>query len=283
MSSNRTSSGDTPVLIQLQNTAFWKAKLWCGILVGLQVFLFFGGLVSIFSEPWSLEYPWLAFPLAVAGALITARASYLKGRAEFLKRQHEYLDGLDSQPSARTLVNLRAELPLELRPEVERLLTEGVTYASDSPVGLKRMLEIICESAFFSQYLAGRCAIYLMGLLVVTGVLAVSFLLFCLHTLHDAGTSVTAARSVAATLVFLISVGTIRSWRGYAIFSTKADQAHAEAARLLARETLEPCEAHRLLSEYQIARATAPLIPTTVWKLHRSRLNQIWATRHSSN
>ena len=283
MPSNRTSSCDTPVLIQLQNTAFWKAKLWCGILVGLQVFLFLGGLVSIFSDRWSLGYPWLAFLAAVAGALITARATYLKGRAEFLKRQHEYLDALDRGPSAHTLANLRAELPIELRPEAERLLTEGVTYASDSPVGLKRVLENVCESAFFSQYLAGRCASYLLGLLVVTGVLAISFLLYCLHTLHDTETSVTAARSVAATLVFLISVGTIRSWRGYANFSAKADQAHAEAERLLAQETLDPCEAHRLLSEYQLARATAPLIPTTVWKLHRDRLNEIWSTRHNSN
>ena len=283
MSSVQKTPDKIPVLIRLQNTAFRQAKLWSGLLVGLQVFLFAGGVVSIFSERWSLSYPWLAFPLAVVGVWISSRAAHFKSRAEFLKRQHEYLDGLGNRPSDRISANLQAELPAELKPEVERLLTEGVTYASDSPAGLKRVLENVCESAFFSQHLAGRCAVYLLGLLMVTGVFAVSFLLYCLHTLHDAATAVTAARSIAATLVFLISAGTVRSWRGYASFSAKADQTYADAARLLTGENLDACETHRLLSEYQLARAAAPLLPTTVWKLHRGRLNQIWATRHTTD
>jgi len=281
--SNQDSSASPPVLVRLQNATFRQAKLWASMQVGLQAILFAGGLVSIFSERWSLGYPWLAFPLAVIGVCMTLRTTYFKGRAEFLKRQHEYLDGLGSQPSERILANLRAELPAALKPEVERLLTAGTTYASASPAGLNRVLENVCQSAFFSRQLAAYCAHYLLILLVVTGVVAVSFLLFCLHTLHDAVSAVTAARSVAATLVFLISVGTIRCWRGYATFSAKAEQAYAEADRQLAQADPGPCETHRILAEYQLARAAAPLIPTAVWRFHRTRLNEIWDTRNHSN
>jgi hypothetical protein len=207
---------------------------------------------------------------------MTARATNLKGRAESLKRQHEFLDGLGAAPSDRTLANLRAELPADLKPEVDRLLTEGVTYASKQPVGLKRVLENLCESAFYSRYLATLCATYLLALMLITGVAAVSFLLFCLNTLHDATTAVTAARAIAATLVFLISAGTIKSWRGYLSFSAKADQAHAEAARLLKDDEPDPCETHRVLAEYQLARAGAPMIPTLIWERHHDRLDAIW-------
>lgn len=265
------------VLVRLQNAAYQKAKFWTGALVGLQAFLFAGGLVSIFSTGWSVSYPWLAFPLAVAGALMASRATHLKARAELLKRQNEFLDGLGTTPSPRTLANLQAELPPDLKPEVDRLLTEGVTFVSTEPVGLARALDNLCESAFFSHHLARLCAGYLLALMIVTGVVAVSFLLFCLHTLHDASAGVTAARAVAATLVFLISVGTLKSWHGYARFSANADRAHEEAARLLKVADLDPCDAHRAIAEYQLARAGAPMIPTFVWEIHRDRLNQIWA------
>lgn len=278
VNSKPTPPDKAPILVQLQNAAFQKAKFWSCALVGMQVFLFAGGLVSLLSVGWSLSYPWLAFPLAAAGAVMTARATHMKSRAESLKRQHEFLDGLGSAPSDRTLANLRAELPAALQPEIDRLLTEGVTYASAQPAGLKRILENVSESAFFSSHLAAKCAIYLLALMLITGVVAVSFLLFFLTTLDDATTAVTAARAIAATLVFLISAGTLKSWRGYVSFSAKANQAHAEAARLLKDGEPDPCETHRVLAEYQLARAGAPMIPTEIWKMHRDRLNAIWAS-----
>jgi hypothetical protein len=280
MSAESVLNAKAPILIQLQNFAFQKAKFWSIALIGLQAFLFTGGFASIFSARWSLSYPWLAFPLAVVGALISVHATDLKGRAEWLKRQHEFLNGLGVTPSARTLTNLQAELPSDLKPGVDRLLTEGVTYASEQSIGLPRLLENVCESAFFSHHLASRCARYLLILLVFTGTIASSLLLFCLSTLQDATTGVIAARAIAATLVFLISVGTIKSWRGYVNFSSKADLAYSEATRLLKDTTPDSCEAHRVVAEYQLARANAPMIPTKVWLIHRDHLNKIWLSSH---
>jgi hypothetical protein len=88
------------------------------------------------------------------------------------------------------------------------------------------------------------------------------------------------ARAIAATLVFLISVGTIKSWRGYATFSSQADHAHSEAVRLLKESNPDPCETHRIVAEYQLARAGAPMIPTKIWKIHRDHLNKIWSNSH---
>lgn len=269
-----------PILVQLQNAAFQKAKYLSCALVGMKVFLFAGGLISLLSAGWSLSYPWLAFPIAAAGAVMTARATNMKDQAESLKRQHEFLDGLGAAPSDRTLANLRAELPDTLQLEIDRLLTEGVTYASAQPAGLKRILQNVSESAFFSRHLAMKCATYLLTLMSITVVVAVSFLFFLLSTLHNGTTAVTAARAIAATLVFLISVGTLKSWRGYVSFRSKADQAHAEAARLLNDAEPDPYESLRVLAEYQLARASAPMIPTKIWEMHRDRLNTIWTSSH---
>ena len=84
------------------------------------------------------------------------------------------------------------------------------------------------------------------------------------------------AKFVAATLLFLISVGTLRSWLAYAALSQKAGDIDGEAGRLVAAGKVDAFEAQRLLAEYQLARASAPLVPTWVWRLHRESLNKNW-------
>lgn len=264
------------------NAAFDKAKSWAGAVLILQAALFLAGIIAIFAPHFTISYPWIALPLALLGAGLTSHAARLKGMAETVKRQHEYVAGFGRVPSGRQLADLRMNLPEGLPAELDRLLREGITYSSAKPPGPVRVLENLSESAWFSKHLAAYCTRSLAAVFVITMVIAVSLLLLCATTLTGTSVGIAAAKCVSATLLFLISVGTVRSCFGYHRFAQKAAEIDTEACSLAANQTPDPCETQRLLAEYQLARASAPLIPTWVWRFRRKRLNQNWALRAPS-
>jgi hypothetical protein len=69
------------------------------------------------------------------------------------------------------------------------------------------------------------------------------------------------------------------SWLEYLTLSQKAKDVDAEAEHLLASTDASAFEVHCLLTEYQVARASAPLVPTWIWKLYRDSLNNDWKLR----
>lgn len=248
----------------------------------LQGGLYVAGVVAVFWPNITLAYPWVAVPLALVGAEIARRAAMYKGLAETAKRHHEYFAGFGTTPSGGQLADLRQSLRKELSAEANELLKKGITYASDEPHGPRRVLENLSESAWFTKHLASKCVLLVASTIIITLVVAISALLWSAQTLGSTPTGVAAAKAIAATFLFLISVGSIRSWAGYAKLSQKAKETDTEACALLKGEPTE-FDSQRLLGEYQLARASAPLIPTWVWKMCRGSLNEDWELKRPKN
>lgn len=271
------------VLETLVNRAYDRAKRWAGALLILQSGLFLAGVLAIFWPAWTLTYPWLAVPLALVGAWISARASKFKGMAEGAKRQHEYVAGFGVKPSLRELANLRQSLKNQLSPEADNLLKLGITYASEESCGPRRTLENLSESAWFTKHLATHCVHWVATTFIVTLVIAISLLLWSAAEVTGIAAGAAAAKSLAATFTFLISVGSIRSWVGYAKLERIADKIDGDASTMLATADPSTFEVQRLLTEYQVTRASAPLIPTWIWKVHRNSMNEDWKLRSSKH
>lgn len=267
----------------LVNTAYDRAKVWSGAVMGLQVLLFLAGVVAVFVPQLTLTYPWIALPLALVVAWLSSQASKFKGMAETAKRQHEYLVGFGIAPSRGQLADLRISLPNGLSEETDKLLRQGITYFSGKPPGSIRVLENLSESAWFSKHLAQWCGLLLRAVFVGSLIVAVSLLLLSATTLAGTPVGFAAAKCVAATLLFLISIGTLRSWMAYCRLSEKARDTDAEATRLLATGTPDSFEVQRLFAEYQLARASAPLIPTWVWRIRRDILNRNWELKRPAD
>jgi hypothetical protein len=134
-----TSKGEQgKKLEKLVDRAYDRAKRWSGKVLILQAGLFVAAVVAIFWPRWTLTYPWLAFPFALFGAWVSARASEFKIMAESAKRQHEYVVGFGVKPSGAQLADLRQDLKKELSPGMANLLKLGITYASGEPQGPRR-------------------------------------------------------------------------------------------------------------------------------------------------
>ena len=269
------------VLKTLVNRAYDRAKRWAGGVLILQSCLFIAGVMAVFWPVWTLNYPWLAVPVALFGAWVAARAATFKGMAESAKRQHEYVEGFGVKPSGSQLADLRQDLQKELSPDAVELLGLGITYASEESYGPRRALENLCESAWFTKHLARRCVYWVAGAFIVTFVIGISMLLYSAAKASGTEAGAAAAKSVAATFTFLISVGSIRSWVSYAKLSAKAEKSDADATRMLGTANPSMFEVQRLLMEYQVARASAPLIPTWIWRIHRNAMNEDYKLRTS--
>lgn len=272
------------LLKRLVNTAFQKAKRWsCGV-ISLQLVVFFAGLISVFWSAFSLSYPWVALPLAAVAAYLATQAAKHRSLAESLKRQHELADGLGKAPSCAQLADTKHALGELLPEEVDSVLRPGITYSSAAENGSQRLLENLVESAWFSKHLARWCSQCLCAVFLVAAVLSVSILLWCASHLDSPSVTLEAAASklVSATLLFMLSVGLIRTWLSFSRFADKSQISEQQCTTQLGQGRDDTLEAMRLLTEYQLARASAPAIPTWVWKYRKAKLNHDWEIRKAS-
>lgn len=267
---------ETPekILHSLVNASFDRAKFWAGIVLTLQALLFIGGVAAVFCSGFSLSYPWVAVPLAMISSALGAHANVCKGSAESLKRSLENWSGFGRPLSKRMLADFRQDLPTSLPPALDELLREGNTYASTEKPGAKRTADNICESSWFSHHLAQYCASALGVVFFVTLASSLSLLFYAAAGMPGTTASVLAAKCISATLLFMMSGGAWRAWQGYKSFSARAKEIDAEVSALAATDAPDVCDVQRLLGEYQLARASAPLIPTWVWRLRRQRLDE---------
>lgn len=264
-------------LLVSESYTFARAKKWLGFLLGLQCFIFVTGVAAIFIPAATLSYPYIAFSIAALNTWVSQRVAQLKGAADDCKRKHELYDGFGVAPSGKWLANFRLANPGALKTAEENLLRKGITYASSELPGPRRILENVVESSWFSHHLARWCATALAWGIFITGIFLVAVLFYLTSSTEQAESRDAAARAIAATFLFVISLGMIRALLSYQGFSRKADKCDDDATDLL-NAAGEPADydALRILNDYQMARASAPMIPTWVWKILRDRLNENW-------
>lgn len=273
----------TDTLKGLVNRIYEKTKFWAGLGIAFQLFLYVSAIVAIFVPCLTLKYPAVALPMALASVFIGSKAAKCKSLAEKLKREHEYADGFGKPPSGPRLASLNVEFPKELRPDLNALLSDGITYDSERECGSVRALENLSESAWFSQHLSAACATVLTYSFVGSLAFSIWVLLICATDLAGTPAGQAGAQGVASTLQLLISAGLFRNLAAYRSYSQRAEQVDAEARRLLASKKPEIKEVLRLIAEYQVARAGAPLIPTWMWRAKRDDLNRQWALHKIRN
>ena len=81
---------------------------------------------------------------------------------------------------------------------------------------------------------------------------------------------------VTSVLMLIISLRLVESATGFFKFSQEAERQEVAAESALQSSTKDDLSAVKLWHEYQIARATAPVLPTWVWKWRRAELDDLW-------
>jgi hypothetical protein len=82
-------------------------------------------------------------------------------------------------------------------------------------------------------------------------------------------------RVVTSALMLVLSLGLVRLTLAYYQFSRKAELIERDAGRQL-KTAPDKLEAVKSWHDYQVARAGAPLIPSSLWKWMNKDLNEAW-------
>lgn len=260
-------------------TCFNSAKKWDGASLILRLLVFGGSIIAIYI---SVDFSWLpviafTFSLLVEG--VSWYANSLKGKANVLKRTYEIADGLGYGPTRSEISNIKASFLHSKLVNVSNELLQGNIFSSKKEAGVHRLISNLMESSWWSRHLAKITAIYYLFLIII--LLVTSFLtLFysiCSSTSHDE--MMDTSKVVTTVILLIFSLGLINNCFGLYTFSRDASRIEETCDRELATPIMSEIEALRILHEYQLSRASSPLIPTWVWRKHRNKLNKLWSER----
>lgn len=286
MSSESTQSSKPDeaeeILTELIGVAYHKAKVWRTWSISLKAAIFVYGFATILIPDLAVAYSLGMLGIIGLTFWIEMKSAEFKGIAETLKRKNELLEGFDKKPSVAEMTHLKMDIPDKLSEKLADISRRGITFASRKPKGAKRVLENLCECAFFSHHEAKFCAAGLLAIFTVTLLISIMLLYACASLAAVSPIAATAAKCISSTLAFLISIGVLKSFYAYNSYSRKAKATDDRATAMLAEGNTKDCDALVLLMEYQIARAGAPLIPTWVWKRLSDKLNANYAIRSKS-
>ncbi len=263
----------------LRKPQFDAAKRWWTFAVGARLLAVGVSVVSIFVPQFVGLLALTAGILTIAYSLLKWRADVLHGTAEAILRQIEYSDGLGWAITGKEVFDIKMRVPDGIRQNTA--VGDNTYYASSTTNSPRRLIENLEESACFTKHQARYMFQIVLTFAVVVFAIAVVTLIVALQRGVAQPISTQIARIVITAIVFVFSAGYIRLAHRYQRFSTQADRIDDRAHALL-KATLTEIEAVKLLHDYQILRAKAPLLPSWLWRLRESELNKLWEAHRTA-
>ncbi len=265
-----TEAYAAPNLAQLDDRLFTSAKRWFAAGVTSRFATAGVGLLAIFPD-FALAVPFIIAPLAFAPEICTLRSDIVKGRADRILRMIEMSDGFGWEADRTSLADILATVPEKFEQPSK---TTPKRFASQEPPGTARAFDNLKESAWWTQQLALITFKWLALAVACLVCVSVSFLIIATITVVSTQSRLTVARVVTAVLMTVFSAGLVKLTHAYYQLYERSKYAVLLVSSMRASDEL----ARRLgaLYDYQNARSCGPLIPDSIYRLKRSRLNALW-------
>jgi len=264
---------------KIRNVVFARCKRWLAVALSLKGLLFAGGTLIVVIPLDSWIAPLVIAAIAAASELTMWRSDFLKGVAETVQRKLDFEDSFGWRITNADLRDVIARYAKNL-PSLQEKSASNY-FASQDPPGAQRALQNLQESAWWSKHLTESMWKVCLIAICLLVILCVILLLISIQTISDQKIQASIAKLVTSAILLLFSLTLLRSMVGYFTFSKKAEKAEDAASKLLAGSSTDNIEPIKLWQEYQLARASAPLLPTWMWKLRQKKLNQLWQDYHN--
>ena len=254
---------------------FSRAKtLWTASNV-LKFSVFAVGVVAVFSPQRSGSIPYIVFVLAVTSELVQWRSDIAKSRSEALLRKLDYCRSFGGEISEADKRDIASYVPKPAREKFRREAAVDTYFESREPPGARKAAENLAESAWYSRELAGQMVTFSIIVIVLVFLTAVGALIFASNNIPSSATLSGLSRVVTAWLLLIFSLGLFRNAWGYYKFKERADKSYGMGRHLLTGEVTTE-DALTQWHEYQVGRASSPLIPDWLWNRKQDGLNDAW-------
>lgn len=264
-----------PSLRTLSRTQFSIAQ-WClGSALIADVLAAVAGVVGT-------SLPRLSGQATITLAVLALIAAWVRRQSvRFADSAHDILRRLDLQDSLGRPIDprTRADLIDEVPRLVQRLATRRNVqpyFGSSQQPGVRRLLENLRESAWWTKRLAGDMA-NTAGVFaaVLNGIAALTIVVAATGLIGSAAMS-SASHWVSAVILFVIAQGPHHARARYAQLRDRARTVEEASDRLLASATPTESDALLVAADYHLARQGAPVIPTLWYEYRRPELNRLW-------
>lgn len=260
----------------LRNKLFAACKTWLAVSLATKALVFVVGAVSVSFSLYTEKVPFVVGTLMAAAELAMWRSDKIKGIAESLHRKLDLENSFGWTITNAEISDILARTSFNLDHLSQDKQTGSNFFASGDGAGPKRAIANLQESAWWSKHLAESMWIVCLLTMVVLVICSVAMLIASLDTVSNATTRHQIGRIVTSVILLIFSLGIFRYALGYYSFARSAERTEESTKALAARTTIESMDALKLWQDYQLSRATAPILPTWIWKMRQRKLNSLW-------
>lgn len=270
-------------LRSLSSEVYELAKKWLVGSTMLRMAVFVVGVLALLFQDLSKLSPFILAFLTAAAEYCTYQSNERQSIAEALRRKTDMEDALGWPISRAELSDVLMRVPRKMAMTLRPSANTQPYFASKQPVGPTRALENLQESAWWSKHLAEKMGYVYAWTMIVLVVVSVAVLLISILTINNYSVLSNIGRAVTSTIMLIFSLSLFRFTRGYFRFSHRCQRIEDQASQLLQNGTPTEAQAAKTMNEYHLSRASAPIIPTWMWKYHRDRLNRIWQEHRAAS
>jgi|GEM_PF-2966876 len=198
---------------------------------------------------------------------------------EKARRLELLAEGLGRVPRPDECAVLVADAPTAVILERAPILPN---FSSELPVGPERLMHLLQQSAFFTRRLAGLSARYCGGLASV-GIGGTVLVLYLAVQEVSAGAPLVfglagdqLARVTASLLVFFVTGVFAEFSSAFSALGHTANSVFERCQQLTKAAEGDPWRQYLVLADYDTALAAAPPIPSTVYAIHRGKIEKAW-------
>lgn len=259
----------------LKSSVFRKAECLLIIADSSRIVVVLLGLITNFLDVQAVAMALFSAILTINYAVSSWLSDKTKSVANSILSSFEMREGLGWKISSKEVSDWLADLPPRIRrrvasPSVHRY------FASQLAPSYRKTLENLAESAWYTKHQAHRAGVIVIVLAVII-LLASAFSLALIFQSLSTETHREAIAKAAITVIsFLFAGGYVLRGIDYLLYSQSVDRIEEKSVLLCKQEEPEMADVIKLLRDYQVIRATAPLLPSWLWKTMESRLNAAW-------
>jgi hypothetical protein len=249
-------------------------RLWAiANLVRFATFVVGSGAVFLAKSPVYL--PQILFLAIVTAELVQWRSDMIKSQSESVLRKLDLCRSFDIGISLTDRRDIVLSLPKALRNRLSDLEAADDYFTSSAAPGPRKAVENLVESAWYTKQQARMMVGVCCLLAVVIVGIALSALVVTSHEVQSVTTRVNVSRVVTSWLLLIFSLGLFKHGWAYYKLAERSERTYNNGDHLLGRELTE-ADALKQWYEYQIGRASSPLLPEWLWDLKQDDLNDAW-------
>ncbi len=238
--------------------------------------IFIAGTLLVFIPNFSQSIPFVVIFITLAAEFASWRYASARDNWEVLHRKLFFFESLGWEISKAEISDLLTQISKSEKKKATNINPDESFFASPQKTGSKRAVENIQESAWWTKHISKRAGNIYLGVVIILLIGSFVVLSISIETVKDYDVLTNMGRAVTSAVMLIFSLDLVRIARSYQKYSEQSASVEASAKRLLKSPKIETIEAIKLIQEYHLAHAEAPMNPQWLWKIMRDDLNIIW-------